>query len=234
MTRNRLLVLLLIVLCGAIAYAWLETPRQRKVMTSALSIKSSADLVHQPLDIDSEIEDLDFSGGIDHRYQKPKKNLFAALYQPPKVVKRKPRKKKKKSKIVKVAPKVIRPIVPVKKPKGLPPLPSFKVLGYLDRAERKTVFLTSGQGKIFLVKAGDHFLDDLDVLEINDRDILIGRKRTGQKVSLKLGKTISQRLPQLKIDSGRPKFSLPEPNTSKKEISKPTDPRNLFRSKTEK
>jgi hypothetical protein len=234
MTRNRLMVLLLIVLCGAITYAWFETPRQLKVAESGQSRTLSTDLVAQQLDIEPEIEDLDFSGGTDNKYQKPKKNLFATLYQPPKAVKRKPRKRKPKPKVVKVAPKVIQTKVLAKKPKGLPPLPSLKVLGYLGRAESKTVFLASGQGKIFLVKEGDHFFDELDVLEINDRNISIGRKRTGQQVSLKLGKTVSQRLPQLKIDSGRPKFSLPEPITNKKETSKPTDPRNLFRSKTEK
>lgn len=237
MTRNRLLVLLFVVLCGAIVYAWIETPRQRRVTAPASSKNVSTSRVAQQLDIAPEIEDLDFSGGTENQYQKPNKNLFAALYQPPKVVKRKPRKPKPKPKpipkVIKVPPKLIQPAVRAPRPVGPPPMEPLNILGHMKKDGKVTVFLSSYKGEIFIVKKGDRFFDDLDVLDINDSNILIRRKRTGQQVSLQLGKTVSQRLPKMKIDSGRPEFSFPDPSAEKtvKETSEPADPRNLFRSK---
>ncbi len=101
MSRSRIVLLLLIVLSVAVAYAWVATPKQRRVAPGQDSSRQ-LDLPHEKVTASTfpAVADLDFSGGGDHPYQPPKKNLFDPLYQPPKRIKPRP---------VPPAPKVIKP-----------------------------------------------------------------------------------------------------------------------------
>lgn len=231
MTRARLLMILLGLLCAALIYAWTATPQQKRVENVVGKQLNSADGSVSQVEIAPEIADLDFSGGVNNSYQQPKRNLFAALYQPPKVaVKRPTPKLKPRPKVAKVVTKVVKPIVRAPQPSGSLSLKPLKVLGYLDNGGQRTVFLTGRKDKIFLVKEGDIFADGLEVSEISQKNITIVKKATGQQLSLPLGVAKNQRLPKVKINSGRPKASFPTPNTKGNDGggSQPSDPRKLF------
>ncbi len=213
MSRSRITLLLLAVLCGAVVYAWVATPKQRRVapgQTAPLQMDLRQKVSSTSLPV---VADLDFSGGGDHPFQKPQKNLFGSLYLPPKVVKSK--RKPVSRRVAKVTRTVKQPqqVVPIAiQPQGPKPIQPLDVLGYLNKAGDHTVFLASKQGHIFLVKTGDAFADDLIVHSISNKEITIGRRQTEQQVVLRLGEAKSQRLPELKFQSGRPDIKeLPEP-----------------------
>lgn len=228
MSRSRIILLLLVVLCGAVAYAWIATPKQRRVapgQTAPLQMDLRQKVSSTSLPF---VANLDFSGGGDHPFQKPQKNLFGSLYLPPKVAK--PKWKPVPRPVAKVTKPVVKPkkVIPVViQPQGSKPIQPLDVLGYLGKAEEYTVFLSSKQGDIFLVKTGDIFADDLVVRSISNKEVIIGRRQTGQQVVLRLGKTKSQRLPKVKFQSGRPEFKIPkEPKPGKPKPAESPDINN--------
>lgn len=209
MSRSRIILLLLMVLCMAVIYAWIATPRERRVAPGqgfTREVESQRDDV--TVSTFPAVADLDFSGDEDHPYQGLEKNLFGPLYPSPKQI---------KPRVVPPAPKVAKPVVKAQKvvpaviaspgPKSIQP---FDVLGYLNRGSDTTVFLSSQQGEIYLVKTGDMFAADLVVRSVSDREIVIARRHTDQQVVLRLGKAKSQRLPKVKFRSDRPEFKLPQ------------------------
>lgn len=222
MNRTQITILLLVALGVAIGYAWIATPKQRRVTPGQRSQHQTTlpQKKGSPASF-PVVADLDFSSGGDNPYQKPQKNLFAPLYPPPKVVKRPPAPRP----VAKVTKPVVRPqqIIPVAiQPQNPKPIQSLNVLGYLDKTGEYTVFLASRQGDIFLVKKGDAFADDLVVRSISPRNITIGRRQTDQQVVLQLGEAKSQRLPKIRFQSGRPEFKPPKaPETRKPETRKP-------------
>ena len=204
MSRTRIILLLLLVLCVAVGYAWIAMPKQRRV-TPGQSAPYQTDRQRQKVSPASfpVIADLDFSGGEDNSYQKPQRNLFAPLYLPPKAMKPRP--------VAKVTKPVVRPqkVIPVIiSPQGPKPIQPLNVLGYLSKAGEHTVFLASEQGDIYLVKTGDTCADNLIVNNISAQKITIGRKQTEQQVILLLGEAKSQRLPGVLLQSGRPQFKM--------------------------
>ena len=217
MSRARIMLLLLVVLCVAVAYAWLATPKQRRI-TPGQSLPRQTDLRRQKVAPAAfpAVADLDFSGGGDSRCRAPRKNLFGPLYLPPKPVK--PRHvppPPKVTKSVEKPPKVVPVVIP---PQGLKPIPiqPLDVLGYLNKAGEYTVFLSSKKGEIFLVKAGDTFADDLVVRNVSVNEMIIGRRQTDQQVVLRLGEVKSQRLSDVRLQSGRPAVEIPQKLNSNK------------------
>jgi len=211
MSRNRLLILLLIVLCAAITYSWMETPRPRRITESASSRKVAHTQRTEQLEVAPEIENLDFSGGAEHQYQKPKRNLFSDLYQPPKVVvKRQPRKPKKKPKIVKVTPKVVSPVIQAPKPVGPPPMKPLNFLGHLKKSGLITAFLSSDKGEIYLVKKGDKFANNLEIVELSSNEIVIRNNTTGQQMTQEITVAKATRIPRTNFKSGRPSSAIPK------------------------
>jgi hypothetical protein len=206
-SRSRIILLLLVILGMAVAYGWIAMPKQRRVAPHQLSSRQGpSQLLDGTISSFAAMADLDFSGGGDHPYQTPQKNLFGPLYLPPKPVKSRPAPPSPK----KPKPAVIpQQIIPVAQPPGPPPIPPLEVLGHLEKASGTTVFLSSKQGEIYLVKAGDMFAADLVVRNVSDRGITIARRQTGQQVVLQLGEKKSQRLPNMKFESERPKYELP-------------------------
>lgn len=201
MSRTRSL-LLIVVLLLAIGYAWNEYPRQQQVANSTASDpRRSVSSVASGPGVDLA---LDFSGGEKLPYKKPKRDLFRALYRAPRVVKS-----------VAVAapipapavvelppPVVIRPVVrgPVVN-KSIPPL---NVLGFLRKSGRMTVFLTTSQGDLYLVKKGDRFADGLLVRELTETQMIVSRGQDDTGVALTIGEPKTQRMPVPKVSSGRP------------------------------
>lgn len=204
MSRSRIILLLLVALGMAVAYGWIAMPKQRRVAPQQLSLpQGPSQLVDGKVSAFPAFADLDFTGGGNHPYQTPQKNLFGPLYLPPKPVKPRPAPPAPK----KPKPAAILPqIIPVTPPPGPPPIPPLEVLGYLNKKSGTTIFLSSKQGEIYLVKAGDMFAADLVVRHVSDREITIARRQTDQRVVLQLGEKKSQRLPNLMFESERPKF----------------------------
>ena len=225
MSRSRTILLLLVVLCVAVGYAWMAMPKQHRVASGQnpqhqTGRQPKASPASFPI-----VADLDFTGGGDNPYQKPQKNLFAPLYLPAKKVKRPPA----PHPVAKVIKPVVRPqkaIPVVIQPQGPKPIQPLDILGHL-RKEEATVFLASKQGDIFLVKAGDTFAADLVVHSINAKNITIGRRHTDQQVVLRLGEVKSQRLPKVRFQSDRPEFKMAkEPKPVKPKQVKSPDVNN--------
>ena len=227
MSRTRIILLLLLVLCIAVGYAWIAMPKQRRV-TPGQSAPHQTDRQRQKVSPASfpVVADLDFTGGGDNPYQKPQKNLFASLYLPAKAVKPRPAPRP----VAKVTKPVVRPqkVIPVViQPQGPKPIQPLDILGHQSKAGEYTVFLASKRGDIFLVKTGDTFADNLVVHSISTKDITIGRKQTDQQVVLRLGETKSQRLPKVRFQSDRPEFKIPkEPKPGKPKPVKSSDVNN--------
>lgn len=219
MSRTQITVILLVVLCGAVIYAWVATPRQRRITDGQSSLQQTQRIQQKKTPADfPTVADLDLSTGGNSQFQAPKKNLFGPLYLPQKPVKRRP---------APPAAKVTRPIEPSRQKapvviqpqpqlRGPAPIQPLDVLGYLNKAGNYTVFLASKQGLVFLVKTGDVFADDLIVRSISNKEIKVGRRQTDQQVILRLSEAKSQRLPSVKFQSNRPAFVMPEePETDK-------------------
>ena len=226
MSRAKITTLLLVVLCIAIGYAWIATPKQRRVAPGQKSPQKTSLQQQKVTTADFPIvADLDFSGGEENQYQKPLKNLFAPLYLPPKVVKRPPTPRS----VIKVTkPANQQVVVPVViQPQGPKPIQPLAVLGYLSKTGEYTVFLASKQGEIFLVKTGSTFADDLIVHSINAKEITIGHLQTDQQLVLRLGEAKNQRLPKVSFKMDRPKFKTPkEPKISERKSVKNSDMNN--------
>ncbi|MDX2478714.1 MAG: hypothetical protein QNK24_00085 [Desulfuromusa sp.] len=213
MSRAQITLLLLVVLCGAVIYAWIATPKQRRIASGQSSLPKTQ-LIQQKSAAAAfpTVADLDLLGVEVNQYKKPQKNIFGPLYLPPK---RRP--------VPPPPPKVTRPVkqpqhvAPIAiQPQGPEPIQPLDVLGYLNKAGNHTVFLASKQGDLYLVKTGDTFADNLIVNNISDKEITIGRKQTEQQVILLFGEAKSQRLPRVLLQSGRPQFKMPAETTPDK------------------
>ena len=211
MSRSRVILLLLIILSIAVAYAWIATPKQRRV-TLGQDTSGQVKSQHQEVSaaVFPAVADLDFSAGGDHSYQIPQKNLFGPLYLPPKVVKKTRPASRSGAKVIKPIVKPQTVVPGVVQPQGPKPIQPLNVLGYLAKAGGNTVFLSSKQGEIYLVKEGDIFAADLVVRNVSGREITISRRQTDQQVVLQLGEVKSQRLPKVRFQSDRPEFEIPQ------------------------
>ena len=216
MSRARIILLLLAILCLAVGYAWIAMPKQRR-LAPGQSPAHQAGRQPQKTSVTSFplVADLDFSAGRNKPNQKNQKNLFAPLYLPPKAIKAPPapRPVKKITQSVVRAQKVIPVVV---EPQGLKPIQPLKVLGYLNKEGEYTAFLSAANGKIYLVKDGDVFADSLMVKSISNKKIIIASKKTDQQVVLKMGEVKSQRLPKVHFQSNRPQFKVPTGKDSNK------------------
>lgn len=229
MNRTRIMALLLLLLCGALAYAWVATPKQKRVMPGQVEMKPVKPKPSSQNLVESGVDALDFSQGIKKEFTPAKKNLFAPLYTVPKPVKSRS-----------VQPKIIKtkPLPPVKKAepvvvmaRGPEPIQPLNVLGFLNKKGEYTVFLATPQGKVYVVKQGDNFSEDLSVAKITSQEITVTRNLTDQQVTLKMGKVKSQRLPAVSINPGRPKFVAPvemSNESNKNKVIKPTPAENPF------
>jgi len=138
------------------------------------------------------------------------KNLFGPVF--PEI---KPAPKKKVVK--RAAPKVVKrppppkplPVVPQPVVPRVEPMPVLTVMGFLNKENRMTAFLSGSKGEVYLVKAGDTFGGDLQVRDLSASAVVVVRARTGQSVRLPFAKAKTQRLPDFKFQSGRPNFEPP-------------------------
>ena len=209
MSRARILTLLVLLLAAAILYAWWATPRQRSIANSGQRAQRPAATgkPEQGATVLPAVADLDFKHSPAPAYRPPQKNLFGPLYLPPKPVKPKPVvHRPPPPRMTPPPPQVItRPIQPVRPD----PFPALKVLGFLKKGNDFTVFLADRDDKIFLVGPGETFGPELQVAAIDGKRIVLKRLSTGQTQVLPLGEAKSQRIPDVKFQSGRPGFEVP-------------------------
>ena len=210
MNRIQITVLLLIVLFLSVVYAWMATPKQRRVAQGQSNPRKENHLSRSqssppPLPV---VADLNFFDGGDGQYQKNQRDIFEPLYLSPKVATLQPM----PHPVAKVSTAVAspNPIIQIVTPRqGSPSIQPLNILGFLNKTGTYTVFLSSTEGNIYLVKAGDVFADDLVVESISSKKIVIGRKKTDQRVTLLMGEVKSQRLPKFHFRSDRPQFKMP-------------------------
>jgi len=203
--RKQITLLLLVVLATAVGYAWIATPKQRRVAPGQ-NIQHQKKLQQQVTETTlSTIADIDLFGGKKNQYQNPRKNLFAPLYPPSQVM--------NPPSISYPIKKTTRPAQKIQKniqPQDQNPIPPLDVLGYLNKKGDYTVFLSSKAGEIYLVKIGKIFAGDLIIRDISDKSIVVGRQGTDQEIILPQSIAKSQRLPKVGLQSGRPKFEIPK------------------------
>lgn len=227
MSRSRLLLLLFFLLLVALWYAWQNTPQQLKVSSRNVAIKGKSGDVPGG-DGGFSIASLDFSGGEKLTYKKPKRDLFRPLYRAPAVKKSVALPKPTPTVVVPPPPpplvKNLRPVGrPVTGPKPIPPL---NVLGFLQKGPITTVFLSSRQGDLYLVKKGDRFADGLLVRELDGANIVISRGLNDQGVTLKVSESKALRMAIPNVSSGRPSvpvYTEPEPEPQADEPVKEDD-----------
>jgi len=213
MSRSRLIALLLVLFGIAIVYAWWAFPRQHRVSPDETTKQHVAREQLYSSDENTDHLNLDLSSQPLAPFTAPKKNLFAGLYPPPEPKRVVPAPKPKK-----VIKKKLPPPPPVSIAPSRPtPIPTYKILGFLEKNAGYTVFLASRQGDVYLVKKGEAFADDLLLSEITANEVTIRREKTDQQVTLRLSETKSQRLPRDGFTSGRPKF-VPQDFEVKKNV----------------
>jgi hypothetical protein len=206
MTRSRLLLLLATILILAIYYAWTTTPRQQRVSERAPTRHQKSVPTDKSVAIGKD--HLDFSGGETLPFKSPRRDLFRALYQPPKprpqrVVPKLPQPPPPPQPVIRtVAPPPVA-VTPPPSP-GPKPIPALKVLGYLQKDGAFTVFLASPQGDIYVVRQGQRFADDLLVRELVANKIVISRGSTDPGLTLALGGAKPQRIKVVATPSNRP------------------------------
>jgi len=204
MNRTRLLLILTVLLVAAIYYAWTATPQQQKI--SAGSSRTDRHSVAVDKSATAAGEKLDFSGGGELPFHKPKRDLFRALYRPPKpqprriVVSRPPPPPPPPPKPVFTPP----PAAVTPQPAGPKPIPPLKVLGHLQKEGVVTVFLASPQGEIFILKQGQRFADHLLVRELTTQKVVVSRDLTDPGRTFFLGDARPQRIKVIATPSNRP------------------------------
>ncbi len=180
--KNARIVLPLLALLagGAFYYAWQNTPQLQQISVSRAEKGGSG----VPIVAKTPATRLDFTGGEKRRFQPPRKNLFGPLFSPP------PAPVKPKVVIKKAVPVpkavVVKPQIPSPPPQpSVVRMPSFKLLGFLQKRDQLTAFV-SLNNKVYLVKKGQPFADYYQVTEFT-RDLLtIARTDGSAEVSLSL------------------------------------------------
>lgn len=182
--KNSRIILPLLAL-GVVAsfyYAWQNTPRVQRVADDNARGAITAD---STADMNGEHGRFDFSGGEQRKFSKPKRNLFNQLFPPPPA----PKPSVVPAPIAPPAPVVVVPpepppvLVPVHTPSSR--MPSFQVLGFLEKGARVTAFV-SLQGEIYLVNKDQVFADEFRVVDLTREQLTIARISGADEVSLPL------------------------------------------------
>lgn len=167
-------------------YAWQNTPRTQLVADDYGTTRSEAVRI---ADSSLERNRLDFSGGEQQKFNRPRRNLFGSLFPPPPPAKVQP----------KVVVEPVRTVTPQVKPPPPPPvvvrsntgrMPPFKILGFLEKNDQLTAFV-SLQGEIYLVKKEQLLADEYRVADLNHQSITIARVEGAGQVSMPLSDAVT-------------------------------------------
>lgn len=184
--RNSRIILPLLAL-GVVAsfyYAWQNMPR---VEYASDRLVPAAAVVDSPTGKSESEDSVDFSGGKQRKFSKPRRNLFNQLYPPPKIIKpvaaELPVVTEPVVEPVVVPPVVAAPVVPIHSASMR--MPSFQILGYLEKEGQLTAFV-SLQNEIYLVKQDQLLTDEYRVTQLTREHITFTRTTGRGEVSLSL------------------------------------------------
>jgi len=211
-SRSQITILLLLLTGLAILYGWQAMPKQRRIATKTNALPVTTQLSQSGSSIDVSVStDLDFHAGAN-KFNHPKKNLFGPLYLKKTIKKINPRN------IAKQASLLFGSINKNTQVKHIPhkTKQNLDVLGFIKKNSEYTVFLSSKNGEIFIVKDGDNFAKNLIVDKITSVDIAIKDQLTNEQFVLSLSESNSQRLPRAKFKSGRQMFTAKQDSAIKK------------------
>ena len=174
MNKKNLLVLLLALLGLSVAYAIIQSPRQQKIAQGkSPAARTAKDDLSTRVSADPDRVRLDLLTPADESFAAPQKDLFGPLYRPV----ARTSKPAARPQVKTPAPPPPPPPPPVQKP--LAPLPRFTVLGSLEKAGDKQVFLSLGS-ELYLVRHGSRFGpgEKFHVVDMTDRQLSI--RMTGE------------------------------------------------------
>ncbi len=183
MKNSRILFpLLALAMLASFYYAWQNTPRMQRV-ASDKTVSEAVEIL--PADAEQVASPVFPVAGKSRKFSPPKRNLFAQLYPAP------PPPPQPEV----IAEPVEQPVSVVVTPPPPPPpvtvrttrfqMPSFQVLGFLEKEKQLTAFL-SLQGEIYLVKQGQVFADEYRVRGLDHENITIEQTGGLGEVSLPL------------------------------------------------
>ncbi len=171
--QKQILLVLLIVLAAALLYSYLSSPRLERVasegtMSSSGNTSSPADDARSA--VDPQKVNLELLESGREKYRGYKRDIFNYYRRP------KPKPKPAPKPVAKVEPEPLPepPPEPVITPRVRKQLARFTFLGFLEKDEELTIFL-SKQDELFLVKKADFFGDEnqFEVVDINDEKLTI-------------------------------------------------------------
>ncbi|TYO98739.1 hypothetical protein EDC39_105108 [Geothermobacter ehrlichii] len=153
MKKERLLLVLLIVLAASLVYAWLTSPRQQRIAgkgTPVVGRSATATKEKTPL---GESLRLDLLVHDEAGYEAVRRDIFRFYVPKP------PKRPVEKAKPVQPPPPQAGAAPPPRPVVTAPPPARFRLLGLVDTGERMRVFLTD-ERKLFIVSEGDTFGDN--------------------------------------------------------------------------
>lgn len=200
MMNSRLLQLLLLVVILLSGYfAWQKMPR----LGTLPAAENQAISNRQPSQSAADDQGLDFSGGEQHPFRRPQRDLFAPLFPappPPKpVAVVQPQRPLQAPVPVRIEPLPLPPPPKVVRAQAL--MPRFKVLGSLRKDGEMTAFIGAGGG-IYLLKQNQVFASEYRVAALNEQAITIVRDGDGARVQLALQDEIDSK--PMGADFGKP------------------------------
>ncbi len=155
-----------------------KSVRENKAMVHSAAVRAS--------DTSEENERLNFGREEEAEFSKPLRDLFSRLYPPPSApvkLKKPPKVKAPPPKVVVAAPPVV--VKPVAPPPKIDRMPTFQVLGFLEKDDQLTVFVSLAD-EIYLVKNEQQFAGRYRVEALDRKLITITRNDGTGRVSIPL------------------------------------------------
>ena len=181
MTQKTLLMLLLALLGLSVVYGVVRYPRQQKIAQGeAPTARAARDNLSARATANPDRVQLELLIPTEEPFSAPKKDLFGPLYRPVA-----PSPKPKAPRQVKAPAPPPPPPAPVEKP--LAPLPRFTVLGSLEKAGEKQVFLALGSD-VYLVKRDSRFGpgEKFSVADMTDHQLRLRMRGEDRLITLSL------------------------------------------------
>jgi len=184
MNRQKIaLALLLVAFAGALVYSFVGSPKPKKVEKLKYTTGMAANTYRTSSKVDSGAKlRLDLLDRERPRFSGFRRNIFKPVFM-------------SREKMASIRVKPVKPLPPPPPPP--PPVPKtpaqiamedighFVFLGYLQKDNRKTIFLTK-DNQIFLLKKGDKINGKYDVAEISENMMTISLAPGGEKVVIPL------------------------------------------------
>jgi len=197
MTSRPMQLLLLAVILLSAYFAWRNMPRLEVLPdpeTQAISARQASQG-------SAGGQRLDLSGGEERLFKRPQRDLFAALFPAPPAPKPVAVVAPPRPVEVPIPVRIEPPPPPPPPVRTVAPMPAFKLLGSLRKADEITAFV-SVAGGIYLLKQNQVFASEYRVAELNERSMTIVRTGDAAQVQLALQDDLANK--PLGADFGKP------------------------------